>query len=513
MAKILVVEDEPDLRQAVVEELNDEGHITIEAGNGQEGLDRLTTETPDLVLSDITMPKMNGYQFYRSVKENHPEHILTPFIFLSALSDRDNELKGLRLGVDDYLTKPVDFDLMIARIDLALRRRQAIASIPAQNSPAATQTQQEGDQGEAASAGERDGFVPTGKFKTASPDVLRATIGDRWSELSDLILKCAEATIRTFLGPKDVLHATPSRDFLTCFSDLTDDQVHAKVGTIRDAVWEALFKQTNDEALSYVDAQVLELPLDLQGGGDEEAMFSEVDDLIDQHEAAARAGSQERLQQLHQQEEFHALSLLSPKGTPSKIKMLAFEAQSNELANRLLGGSSCEGPFLLELLKTLFDRLKEKQSLKDAFHQMGMVLPIRFQVISDPEARDGVVQLCKDLEQTIEAMPIVEVTGTPDRIQFGMDALKPLPVGRQLQFLELRRKEQMDDLSLSELSDQGIAFVSMSFDHVVQHEEQSLRQFIKALEINGVKFLIKDIPEGRLPDAQSYHAHLFAMQE
>jgi len=124
MAKILVVEDEDELREVIVEELNEMGHITVEAGNGLEGLEQLAAERPDLILSDITMPKMTGYQFLRSVREKHPEHVHTPFIFLTALTERDDQLKGLRLGVDDYLTKPIDFDLMIARIELGLRRSQ-----------------------------------------------------------------------------------------------------------------------------------------------------------------------------------------------------------------------------------------------------------------------------------------------------------------------------------------------------------------------------------------------------
>ena len=136
MAKILVVEDEEILRELIVDQLNDVGHSTFEAGNGREGLDILAKDTPDLIVSDITMPVMNGYQFLRSVREEHLEHARTPFIFMTALSDRESELKGLRLGVDDYITKPIDYEILIARIDANLRRRQmqAILDHPAPSS-------------------------------------------------------------------------------------------------------------------------------------------------------------------------------------------------------------------------------------------------------------------------------------------------------------------------------------------------------------------------------------------
>ena len=108
---------------------------TVEAPGGQAGLDRLASEPVDLIISDITMPKMNGYQFFRSVKEQFPEHADTPFIFLTALTDRDSEFKGLRLGVDDYITKPIDFDLLMLRVEIHLRRRPPVCLLYTSPSP------------------------------------------------------------------------------------------------------------------------------------------------------------------------------------------------------------------------------------------------------------------------------------------------------------------------------------------------------------------------------------------
>lgn len=123
MAKILCVEDEEYLRNDIVEELEEAGYTVIEAVNGQDGLDKLLAEKPDLVISDITMPVMDGYQFITKLRSEYSEFDEVPFIFLSALADRDNVLEGMKLGSDDYMTKPIDYGMLLIKV--ASRLRQA----------------------------------------------------------------------------------------------------------------------------------------------------------------------------------------------------------------------------------------------------------------------------------------------------------------------------------------------------------------------------------------------------
>lgn len=122
MPKILCIDDEKDLRQDVAEELEDAGYEVIEAANGQEGLQCILNEDPDLVVSDITMPVMDGYELISEIRTNHPKYDEMPFIFLSALADKDNVLKGIKAGSDDYITKPIDFDLLLAKVESRLRQ-------------------------------------------------------------------------------------------------------------------------------------------------------------------------------------------------------------------------------------------------------------------------------------------------------------------------------------------------------------------------------------------------------
>jgi CheY-like chemotaxis protein len=122
MAKILCVEDEELIRKLVVEELQDEGHETIEASNGEEGLKAIKAHKPDLVLCDVNMPVMDGCEMLTTVRENHPEFADMPIIFLTAQSDRKDIIAGQKLGADDYLTKPIDYEMLLISVDTRLKQ-------------------------------------------------------------------------------------------------------------------------------------------------------------------------------------------------------------------------------------------------------------------------------------------------------------------------------------------------------------------------------------------------------
>jgi DNA-binding response OmpR family regulator len=126
--RILCIEDDRETAGLIAEDLIDRGYEVSTAHNGHEGLAAILRNTPDLVLSDISMPAMSGFELLERLIALAPRFSKMPFIFLTALTDRDNELKGRRLGADDYVTKPIDFDLLdtiikarlagVARIEL-----------------------------------------------------------------------------------------------------------------------------------------------------------------------------------------------------------------------------------------------------------------------------------------------------------------------------------------------------------------------------------------------------------
>jgi DNA-binding response OmpR family regulator len=119
---ILCIEDDRDTASLICEELVDRGFEVRVAYNGREGLASILREPPDLVLSDIGMPGMSGFELLERLTSMEPRFERMPFVFLTALGDHDNELKGWQLGADDYVIKPVDYDVLAALITARLTR-------------------------------------------------------------------------------------------------------------------------------------------------------------------------------------------------------------------------------------------------------------------------------------------------------------------------------------------------------------------------------------------------------
>jgi DNA-binding response OmpR family regulator len=120
--RVLCIEDDCETAALIAEELQDRGYEVRVAYNGRDGLTAILRDTPDLVLADVSMPVMSGFDLLERVTALEPRFARMPFVFLTALADHDNELKGWQLGADDYVTKPVDFDVLAAVIASRLRR-------------------------------------------------------------------------------------------------------------------------------------------------------------------------------------------------------------------------------------------------------------------------------------------------------------------------------------------------------------------------------------------------------
>ena len=118
--KILCIEDDRETAALIAEELRDRGFAVEIARSGEEGILAIMKATPDLVLCDVGMPTMTGFEVLERLNELEPRLGPIPFVFLTALSDRDTELKGRQLGADDYIVKPIDFDRLVFIINARL---------------------------------------------------------------------------------------------------------------------------------------------------------------------------------------------------------------------------------------------------------------------------------------------------------------------------------------------------------------------------------------------------------
>lgn len=119
--RLLVVDDEPNLLRAVAACLKAEGYEVSTARSGQEALLQLAESIPDLIISDIRMPGMDGYKLARQLRGS-PRTALVPIVFLTAKDETADRVEGFRAGVDVYLTKPFEPDELIAVVNAILNR-------------------------------------------------------------------------------------------------------------------------------------------------------------------------------------------------------------------------------------------------------------------------------------------------------------------------------------------------------------------------------------------------------
>ena len=279
-ARILCIEDEVDIRHVLVEELSDLGYDTIEAGDGEAGLDAIVQQRPDLVLCDISMPKMNGHVLLEELRSKHPDLADLPFIFLSALADREHVLAGKRLGVDDYLTKPIDFELLSATIDARLsqvtrmkarKESQMIKlykamqcapesrddsasgtrSMPSPEGQAVEAPQAVARPAEAASpsstgqriaslAGQSNDTVVAGRMQVIGLEAVKEHLGTKWEKHAERVRQIAIATIKRRLTAEDVFESGPDSSFLICFGKLNEADATFKAQSIGREIQERI---------------------------------------------------------------------------------------------------------------------------------------------------------------------------------------------------------------------------------------------------------------------------------
>jgi two-component system alkaline phosphatase synthesis response regulator PhoP len=118
---ILIADDEPDILEILEYNLAAEGFTVLKAKNGDEALDMAKAQQPDLIILDVMMPRKTGMEVCQILR-SQPQFASTLIIMLTALSDEANHIKGLEMGADDYISKPISPKVLISRVNALLRR-------------------------------------------------------------------------------------------------------------------------------------------------------------------------------------------------------------------------------------------------------------------------------------------------------------------------------------------------------------------------------------------------------
>jgi DNA-binding response OmpR family regulator len=194
MTTILLADDQPDLRAMLSLTLESAGFQVLRSSDGLEALAILQAHAVDLILADIAMPRLNGYQLYQRVREN-PRWLAIPFIFLTARTLDSDIRYGKELGVDDYLTKPIEPEDLLAAVYGRLRRASQLAHLLAQ--PAAPEL-----------ADQRS--ISVGRLRIDSAQH-RAWLDEQLIDLSAREFTLLEYLARradTMVSPQELIHVT-----------------------------------------------------------------------------------------------------------------------------------------------------------------------------------------------------------------------------------------------------------------------------------------------------------------
>ena len=125
MKKILVVDDDLTLRKVLQNSLEQRGYQVISVGSGKDALAKFNQDVPDIIISDVSMPEMDGFEFCRQLR-SQPSGKLIPFIFLSAKNELNDRVQGHTIGADSYLSKPFEMKELLANIEALIERSRRV---------------------------------------------------------------------------------------------------------------------------------------------------------------------------------------------------------------------------------------------------------------------------------------------------------------------------------------------------------------------------------------------------
>jgi len=259
--RLVVADDSPDLLHLMRESLEAAGYDVRTAANGQEAVDLIREDPPDIVVLDLWMPIKDGFAVCRELKTDPVFHHL-PIVILSAAGQLDNKIQGLELGADDFITKPVDIPELLARIRMILRRsQQGLDASPLTRLPGNVSIQRRIDE---AIRGERPLavlYVDLNSFK-AYNDAYGYDAGDKvLQETGRLLMDAAKACG----GPQYFVGHIGGDDFIVITDPERMEELSQRIITDFDAMSPSFYKDEDRSAGKIVSkdrqGQTREFPL------------------------------------------------------------------------------------------------------------------------------------------------------------------------------------------------------------------------------------------------------------
>ena len=468
-AKILCIDDEPELRETIVEELTDVGYETVEADNGRTGLAAIVENQPDLVLCDINMPEMDGTQLLQNLRVNHPDLADMPFIFLTAQADRSAVLNGKKLGADDYLTKPIDFELLIATVEARLgqvRRMEAKqeqqlvklyrtvsgggppdgakqagddpAPSPAGNSQPITPATREKL---VSMAGSKEGHVTAGRMQFIGLDVIRDEFGDRWPALETRIFDIAEKTIARRIDNVDVFRRDESNNYVICFAQLDEAEASFKADRIANEIREKILGECGQaseppppvgkapqatadtdhhdiasRASQALRSEVHSIPLSPEEAQETESVFDLVQARIEQAASIRRQSDESTLKEVFETGKLRTCDIDLRNGSPTPFKLAGFDERTQLKIDGLIAGRRNTGDLMAKLSMMQLGQVAEQIYARTASSQTVIMVDITISTLENRRQLEPLLELLQSFDEPVRNAIALKLTGISEDV-------------------------------------------------------------------------------------------------
>lgn len=531
MTKILCIEDEADIRQVLVDELSDVGYEVLEAADGQQGLDTILQQKPDLVLCDITMPVMDGHALLQTLRANHPELAELPFIFLSALADRKHIVVGKKLGADDYLTKPVDFEVLFATIEARLNQIQRMNArkeeqliklyrslhgqaadeqadaTPDQDAPAKTAPPPGPVKGEAGSVQTRiqsqvqqtGGKVVAGQMQFVGLDEVKEALGARWASRIQQVRKLAENTISRRLSSGDVFEWSDDDKFLICFASLDEKAAAFKAESIAREIRQKIL---GNESIDPKIRESCGVTSDVHTIEVTEREVAESEDLVDlvvsrvgQAARKARERARKTIARMVDSCRILQIPVMTAKGGRAPLAIAHFDADTQSDIVALRNAQPCSDDLAAEIDILRLARTSELLCEKAFEAQPVLLVDVCYSTLDSRRLLERYQKLCSSLTEAATSHLALNIRGVP----------KNSVSSRLLSLMQSVRHNcrqvllELSELSLGTFDPRTIRtpIVTCNFHSVgarIRTSPDALRRLVASIHERKARLLIYDVP-------------------
>jgi DNA-binding response OmpR family regulator len=504
-AKILVVEDEAKIRSLLVEELTDEGYHLASAENGEEGLEKFASYRPDLILCDVSMPKMGGFELLKCFRDQHPNLAQTPFIFLTAFGDRGAQIEARKLGVDDFLTKPVDFELLMAAIRNHLEKRKAAGNLHEEELIKLYRNLASDQAGSTEPEDHRPVIASGGRVEMLGLREIKDELGADWDKVAHLVMGLAENVMSKRLPGGCTYLAAGDDGFEICFEGKNEIEASKIIEDIKQNIREsvegarargAFVELVSDEALLDGVDSVRSEVFEFEFRPDEIAQASDLTTLVANNLQAASADlanqAADIFRDILETAEAALRRVQSADGRPTKYVMLDIDPDNIRRLGKIRHFICDDRDNVRDLDATRYG-LAANYILDNAYDKpAGVLTSVSFSTITNKKYAADFLQMCQAAPGIVKDSVVFVIDEIPPETDQGIiqDAVRSMNAVCRGCFLKVSGPKQ-NAMNLHGQLVPGLVIDHADFaSRVLSHDETTRRFF------NGLKSMELDLLVG-----------------